>query len=159
AKKQAKLADAAQDALREVIYEKAGPFRAPDEPKQYYPQAAQGELARLEKERKDLEAATPQFPQAMGVSEGTQIADLPIHLRGSHWTLGRVVPRRFLPVIAGENQAAIPAGQSGRLQLAEWLTKPDHPLTSRVMANRIWRWHFGRGIVPSTDNFGRLGEL
>ena len=52
----------------------------------------------------------------------------------------------------------VPPGQSGRLQLAEWLTKPDHPLTSRVMANRIWRWHFGRGIVPSVDNFGRLGE-
>ena len=68
------------------------------------------------------------------------------------------MPRRFLRVIAGENQTPIPADQSGRLQLAEWLTRPDHPLTSRVMANRIWRWHFGRGIVPSVDNFGRLGE-
>ena len=63
----------------------------------------------------------------------------------------------FLRAIAGEPDPDS-GGQSGRLQLAEWLTQPDHPLTSRVMANRIWRWHFGRGIVPSVDNFGRLGE-
>ena len=94
----------------------------------------------------------------MGVSEGAKIADLPIHLRGSHWTLGEKVPRRFPRVIAGENQTPVPADQSGRLQLAEWLTRPDHPLTSRVMANRIWRWHFGRGIVPSVDNFGTAGR-
>jgi len=44
------------------------------------------------------------------------------------------------------------------LQLASWLTAADHPLTSRVIVNRIWRWHFGRGIVSATDNFGHLGE-
>ena len=46
------------------------------------------------------------------------------------------------------NQPVSPK-ESGRLQLAQWLTQQDHPLTSRVMVNRIWRWHFGRGIVPS----------
>ena len=115
------------------------------------------ELARLEGEEKELVEATPEFPHAMGIREG-KIADLPIHIRGSHWTLGAVAPRRFLRVIAGDNQSPIGANESGRLQLAQWLTQKDHPLTSRVMANRIWRWHFGRGIVPSTDNFGRLGE-
>jgi hypothetical protein len=48
--------------------------------------------------------------------------------------------------------------QSGRLELAQWLTDPAHPLTARVMVNRVWRWHFGRGLVGSTDNFGQLGE-
>ena len=95
----------------------------------------------------------------MGVREGDNITNAKINIRGSHWTLGEEAPRRFLRVIAGENQTAVPDTQSGRLQLADWLTRPDHPLTSRVMANRLWRWHFGRGIVPSTDNFGRLGEM
>src|SRR5262249_13318205 len=125
---------------------------------QYFPAEARQELARLEKEQKALEKAAPEFPRAMGVREAEEIADLPIHIRGSHWTLGPVMPRRFLRAITGENQRPIGSKESGRLQLAQWLTQKDHPLTSRVMVNRIWRWHFGRGIVPSTDNFGRLGE-
>jgi hypothetical protein len=152
------LPDASLDSFRELLYAKAGPFRAPEESQQYFPVTVQWQLAQLEKEHKELEAARSQYPQAMGVCEGTKIGDLPIHIRGSHWTLGETVPRQFPRAIAGENQPAIPAGQSGRLQLAQWLTRPDHPLTGRVMANRIWRWHFGRGIVPSVDNFGRLGE-
>ncbi len=156
--KQPGLPDSSLEAFRELLYAKAGPFRAPEESRQYFPAVVQEQLAQLEKERKELEAAKPEFPQAMGVCEGAKIGDVPIHIRGSHWTLGQIVPRRFLRVIAGENQPAIPAGQSGRLQLAEWLTGPGHPLTGRVMVNRIWRWHFGRGIVPSVDNFGRLGE-
>jgi cytochrome c553 len=156
--KQPGLPDLSLEAFRELLYAKAGPFRAPEDAKQYFPVPVQEQLAQLEKERKELEAAKPEFPKAMGVCEGAKVGDLPIHIRGSHWTLGQIAPRRFLRVIAGENQPAIPAGQSGRLQLAQWLTEPGHPLTSRVMANRIWRWHFGRGIVPSVDNFGRLGE-
>ncbi len=152
------LADARLEAYRAFSHAAAGPFAAPDNPRQYYPQPARDEIAQLEKERRELEQATPDLPRAMGVSEGEKIENTSIHLRGSHWTLGEEVPRRFPRVIAGENQEPIPAGQSGRLQLAEWLTHPGHPLTSRVMANRIWRWHFGRGIVASTDNFGRLGE-
>jgi cytochrome c553 len=152
------LSNAALEAFRELSYAKAGPFAAPGDARQYYPQTAQDQLAAIEKERKELEAATPDLPRAMGVQESAKIANLPIHLRGSHWTLGEEVPRRFPRAIAGDNQTPVPDGQSGRLQLAEWLTRADHPLTSRVMANRIWRGHFGRGIVPSMDNFGRLGE-
>jgi Protein of unknown function (DUF1553)/Protein of unknown function (DUF1549)/Planctomycete cytochrome C len=152
------LPDARMEAFRELAYAKAGPFAAPPDARQYYPQAVRDQLDALDKEHKKLEQATPDLPRAMGVREGDKIADLPIHLRGSHWTLGQQVPRRFPRVIAGENQTPIPPDQSGRLQLAEWLTEPNHPLTSRVMANRLWRWHFGRGIVPSVDNFGRLGE-
>ncbi|MBI2687834.1 MAG: DUF1549 domain-containing protein [Acidobacteria bacterium] len=144
--------------LRELLKEKFGPFRAPGDARRYYAAAVRTQLAALEKEAKDLEAATPEFPRAMGVTEGAKIDDLPIHLRGSHWTLGDKAPRRFLKVIAGDRQPPIPSGHSGRLELAQWMTAKDHPLTSRVIANRLWRWHFGRGIVPTVDNFGRLGE-
>jgi len=152
------LADAGLDALRELLYAKAGPFSAPDDSRQYFPAAVQEQLAAIDKARKELEDSKPDFPRAMGVSEGPKPGDQAINLRGSHWTLGPVVPRGFLRAISVKNPPVIPDGQSGRLQFAEWLTQPDHPLTSRVMANRIWRWHFGRGIVPSADNFGRLGE-
>ena len=48
---------------------------------------------------------------------------------------------------------------SGRRRaLAEWLTSPDNPLTARVIVNRIWHHHFGRGIVATLDNFGKMGE-
>ncbi|MFM8892821.1 MAG: DUF1553 domain-containing protein, partial [Planctomycetia bacterium] len=51
-----------------------------------------------------------------------------------------------------------PSQGSGRRELADWLVDPRHPLTARVLVNRLWRWHFGRGIVRSTDNFGATGE-
>ena len=152
------LPDAGFDALRDMLYEKAGPFRAPDDSRKYFPAAAEQQIAAVEKARKELETTKPDYPRAMGVMDSAKPADLAINIRGSHWTLGPVVKRGFPHAITVANTPEIPEGQSGRLQFAEWLTQPDHPLTSRVMANRLWRWHFGRGIVPSTDNFGRLGE-
>jgi hypothetical protein len=145
-------------ALYDFLHEKFGPFRAPANARRYYTAEIQSQLRALDQEVKDLEAATPEFPKAMGVAESGAGADLAIHLRGSHWSLGNKVPRGFLRVI-GNTAVPPPAGkESGRLQLAQWLADPRHPLTSRVMVNRIWRWRFGRGIVPSVDNFGRLGE-
>ena len=154
----AALADAGYEALRQLAYEKAGPFRAPDNSRQYFAPEVQQQLAALDAERKQLEDSTPDLPHAMGVREGDKIADLKINIRGSHWTLGAEVPRGFLRAVHVQKAPAVSTQSSGRLELAEWLTQPDHPLTSRVMANRLWRWHFGRGIVPSVDNFGRLGE-
>lgn len=145
-------------ALHDFLSEKFGPFRAPASVRKYYSSEVRTQLSALEEELKSLEAATPEFPRAMGVRESDAIDDLAIHLRGSHWTLGKKVPRGFLRAIAGDKQPELKATESGRLQLAQWMTQKDHPLTSRVLANRIWRWHFGRGIVRSTDNFGRLGE-
>ena len=49
------------------------------------------------------------------------------------------------------------AGSGRRRALAEWITSPDNPLTARVIVNRIWQWHFGRGIVPTPSNFGKMG--
>ncbi len=150
--------DPAMKALYDFLKEKYGPFRAPDDSRRYYPIAAREKLTQMETERKALEAATPDFPKAMGIQEGEKIEDLAINIRGSHWTLGEKSPRGFLRAIETGKRIQVEPNQSGRLQLAQWLTQNDHPLTSRVMVNRIWRGHFGRGIVATVDNFGRLGE-
>ena len=80
-----------------------------------------------------------------------------IHQRGNHKNLGEEVPRRFLTVIAGEDQQPFTKG-SGRLELAEWAASAENPLTARVMVNRIWKHHFGAGLVRTADNFGHTGD-
>jgi len=60
--------------------------------------------------------------------------------------------------VSGASPPAVAAGASGRLELAEWITRPDHPLTARVIANRVWQHHLGRGIVSTPSNFGVRGE-
>ena len=122
-----------------------------------FPKSTQDELQTLRDELKQLEESAPVLPTAMAVSDA-EIVDASIHLRGSHLTLGEVVPRRFPRVLSGNSQPTLPEDASGRLQFARWLTSDDHPLTARVMVNRIWRWHFGKGLVPTVDNFGLQGE-
>ena len=104
-----------------------------------------------------LAAASPELPTAMGVVDGTP-TDVRVLRRGNHLTPADVVPRRFPLVLAGATQPALPKGQSGRLELAAWLTDARHPLTARVIVNRVWRWHFGKGLVRSVDNFGLTGD-
>jgi hypothetical protein len=86
-------------------------------------------------------------------------ADEAVRLAGIFNRLGDRVPRGFLHAI-GNSREAIPAGVSGRLQLAHWLTDESGagPLAARVLANRLWHHLLGRGLVRSVDNFGRTGE-
>jgi hypothetical protein len=98
------------------------------------------------------------IPKAMTVTEGIP-GDLEIFLRGNHLTPGPRVPRRFPAILAGGDQPPLDPKHSGRLELARWLSSSLNPLTARVIVNRVWRWHFGRGLVGSVDNFGRLGQL
>ena len=122
-----------------------------------FPAETNAELKKLRDAVTKLEKAPPAVSTAMAVTE-REAKDLPIHIRGSHLTLGDVVPRRFPRVLAGDDQTPLPKDGSGRLELARWLTSDEHPLTSRVIANRVWRWHFGNGLVGSPDNFGIIGQ-
>jgi len=83
--------------------------------------------------------------------------DAQVHLRGEPNKLGDTVPRRFPEVLGGQTLADDEAKQSGRLQLAQWLTSSDNPLVARVMVNRIWQYHFGTGIVKTPSDFGARG--
>ena len=106
-------------------------------------------------------AKPPAIPaRAMIPCDGDAPADECIRLAGQFDRLGASVPRGVLSVI-NNGTIKIPAGQSGRLELAAWLTDVDHGagnLSSRVLANRIWYHLIGRGIVRTIDNFGRTGE-
>ena len=93
---------------------------------------------------------------AYGVAEGTP-HDARIQKRGEPLKLGDVVPRRFLEILGGDSLTDGAEG-SGRLQLADWLTRPSNPLTARVMVNRIWQGHFGNGLVATENDFGRRGR-
>lgn len=145
----------ANDALVATLEEGQ---KLPEKPEEKYPAETKAELKALRDKLAEIEKAAPVMPSAVGVMEG-EPADIAIHIRGSHLTLGDVVNRRFPLVLVSteDQQPTIAEGASGRLELANWMTTPDHPLTPRVMANRIWRWHFGRGLVDSPDNFGILG--
>ena len=195
-----------QQALTEVIAEADRLLQAelgadatlPDDKETRYSPATQEQLASLRAEIATWEARKPVVPTTMAVVDYPQPVDLAVHIRGSHLTLGDIVPRGiplvFQPQEDGISSAVdssgegttsggssvafatglvatsatsarpsrdaltIPDGASGRLQLAQWLTSPENPLTDRVIVNRMWRWHLGRGLVATPDNFGVLGE-
>ena len=123
--------------------------------------SAEAKVMRLMDEMEAIEKSLPDLPTAIGVRDAETIqSKLAIHIRGSHLTLGKEVPRGFIQVMQSPDAPApaFPKEHSGRLELARWLTDPAHPLTARVIVNRVWSWHFGRGIVGTPDNFGLLGD-
>jgi hypothetical protein len=112
-------------------------------------------IRELEVKRAHLESQVPESAFA-AVATDYQPHNVKVHLRGSHTNLGDEVPRGFLKLVAGDKNEALRG--SGRQEVAEWVSSTQDPLLARVMANRIWKHHFGRGIVKSPDNFGLMGD-
>ena len=114
-------------------------------------------FTRLETELKALEEAVPPaYPFIHGYREKEKIEEVRVAIRGDAKNLGEVAPPRFLQVLS-EPREEFGKG-SGRLALAEAIASAENPLTARVMVNRIWQQHFGRGLVSTPSNFGQLGE-
>ena len=131
--------------------------KPPADAEQKYPEETRTKLADLRAQIQKLTDQIHPLPTAMGVQEGT-IADTRVHLRGNHLTLGQPVHRGAPEVLLWNGPLEIGEQESGRLQLAQWIVSRENPLTARVAVNRVWRWHFGEGLVASTDNFGLLGQ-
>ena len=113
-------------------------------------------LTRLMTDYQRIEASIPEPAYVPAMAEGTGLDEV-VFIRGNPKTPGDLVPRRSLEALGGCAQAPFKNG-SGRLEFARQLTDPSNPFLSRVMVNRVWLHLFGRGIVPTPDDFGVLGQ-
>ena len=95
--------------------------------------------------------------RAMALMDNTSISEPVIFKRGNSGNHGPKVPLQQLAIVAGPNRKPFTQG-SGRLEFARSVASPENPLTARVMVNRIWHHHFGRGLVATPNNFGLAGE-
>ena len=126
--------------------------------KQNHAKKLDEKISLLESQISHLKKTAPVIPSAMAVSDAKDINDIPIAIRGVVSNRGPIVPRGFLQVAPIEGHSFIPKDASGRVELADWIGSNKHPLTARVMVNRIWSWLFTEGIVRSVDNFGTTGD-
>ena len=141
----------------EAFFGNAGLMPLGDSWKKELDKAKLEEFKTLEDQHIALKKKTPDaLPVVNAIAESTP-SDLKVYIRGNPSKQGEIAPRRFLKIIAGEERKPFSKG-SGRIELAEEIVSPDNPLTSRVIVNRIWAWHFGKGIVATPSNFGKLGE-
>jgi hypothetical protein len=135
-----------------------GPFALPEQEREsVLSESGRMRLAALQSALKQLkDSGPPEPPLACALTEG-KITEQRVFIRGNPENQGELVSKGFPLVLASDRQPFITSG-SGRRELADWLANPANPLTARVMANRIWQWHFGEGIVRTPSNFGKAGE-
>ena len=115
-------------------------------------------LEQLRAEAKELRAQVPQqYPFLHAIKDASKLKTERVRIGGSADNLGEDVPRRFLTALCDGEPAPFQKG-SGRLELAEAIASPKNPLTARVIANRIWHYHFGAGIVRTPSDFGFMGD-
>ncbi len=155
-----KLKDERLRKLSRQLFADNGPFEAIEKIEGVLDAEQKEKLLKLRETVAVSEKAAPALDKAMAADDGP-LKLVSIHLRGNHLQLvGEPVTRRVPEILQTTAPAvAFPMNQSGRLEFANWLTTPTHPLTARVMINRIWQYHFGEGLVRSASNFGLRGDL
>jgi len=119
--------------------------------------ALKKEISSLEADLKEAVQNGPSRPIAMVAGDDSDAGDVHVAIRGIVHNRGPVVKRGVMQVASNDPRPTIADGESGRRELANWIASEQNPLTARVMANRVWHWLMGRGIVESVDNFGSMG--
>ena len=144
--------------LLTAVFGDKGLFAIPDKQlAAHLPEESRSELKKLRDQLAAARKAAPaMYPIAHTIAEG-KIEDMKVFARGNPANQRELAPRRFLKVLAGDDPPLFTQG-SGRRELADAIASPENPLTARLMVNRIWQHHFGRGIVATPSNFGKLGE-
>ncbi len=119
-------------------------------------EAVEADMQWVKDRQAELEKQFPTVPRAYAVAEGKP-HDARIQKKGDPKLAGDVVPRGFLTILGGQKLPPDEHG-GGRRELAEWIVDAKNPLTARVMVNRLWQHHFGRGLVATPNDFGSRGE-
>jgi cytochrome c553 len=120
------------------------------------PQAVVEEANRKQTSADKKKNVSPTYPVVHALKEAATPVTMRVHIRGNPQTLGDEAPRHFLSILGGADRPFTRG--SGRLELAEAIADAKNPLTARVMVNRVWQHHFGKGLVRTPSNFGALGE-
>ncbi len=149
--------EAGEDRFFSDVYFSGGPFAAGEKDQKRFAPERWATLTELRKEQAELRKSAPTEPEMACAIEDSDSVEQKVFIRGDYNNPGEVAPKGF-PAILGRYDTKPAFTGSGRLQLARWLTQPNHPLTARVMVNRVWQWHFGEGLVRTPDNFGKMGE-
>jgi hypothetical protein len=153
------LPDPEWESLRLALFGAGGVLNfSVDETPRFLDQSQRGKLDQLNGKIAQLNATHRGAPsRAMVMADAPQPSEPHVFIRGNPGRPGNIVPRRFLRILAGPDSAPFRKG-SGRLELAESIADAKNPLTARVMVNRVWQWHFGRGLVATSSDFGTRGE-
>ena len=153
------LPDPNQEALRQVLYAAGGPTTlTSDEAATLFDVPTIERVRELRRQIVELDAIHPGAPaKAMALVDRDSPVTPHVFLRGNPGNVGTEVPRQFLQVLAGDNRTAFTNG-SGRLELALAIISKTNPLTARVMVNRVWLHHFGKGLVSTPSDFGVRSE-
>jgi hypothetical protein len=153
--------------VQKYLADKLGPTLAvkPDDVAAALDEPARQIVAEREQRLAALNASRKSYGKIQAVWDVGQAPRVYLHRRGGYETPGAPVEPGFPAVLVSHATGALPKAAPGaptsgyRTALARWLTCPDHPLTARVIVNRVWQQYFGRGIVSTPDNFGRSGAM
>ncbi len=140
------------------VFGKQGPLDVQDDNlEKFLTGEKQDQLAQLRSQVESAKKTAPgMYPIAHAYAEAN-VADMKVFVRGNPANQRELAPRRFLTILSDKDQPNFKDG-SGRRELAEAIANDGNPLTARVMVNRIWQHHFGRGIVGTPSNFGKQGD-